>query len=982
MTILKSKYQTIVKRWGKGTITLTLTLVLVLVLAGATMALSLEDPTTTWKVIPQVKSFPSDRACPAGTTLFQDQFQSVTQSDVGTYSASTTIDGVLVTVEVTTYPNNSFDFNIINGTTARVFVQGGGDYLLYQYDPPYLSATNEGPVSFDTGLHDGVNPQNQNEYQDVSHIDFCLIPKLFDPPEVTKTAVGSYDRTVTWELAKSVDPDFHSGLAGEIAGTSTWEVVATKSETLGNYKVVGTITIVNKNNSPLEFTIADKLDDGTVAVVDCPSLTVPAGGQVVCTYVASPVDNAATLNTATVSVVGEGDFIATADVLFTENLIGDDEVVVDDDRDTEDQFPETILLSTTFDYDEEFVCSSNPADYTDGKRTDIYPNTATLTGENTSLEASAEVKVVCELPELNVAKTAEGSFDRTVTWELEKSVDPDFHSGLAGEIAGTSTWEVVATKSETLGNYKVVGTITIINPAAIPQTFTVADKLDDGTVAVVDCPSLTVPAGGQVVCTYVASPVDNAATLNTATVTAVGNPAQFATADVLFTENLIGDDEVVVDDDRDTEDQFPETILLSTTFDYDEEFVCSSNPADYTDGKRTDIYPNTATLTGENTSLEASAEVKVVCELPELNVAKTAEGSFDRTVTWELEKSVDPDFHSGLAGEIAGTSTWEVVATKSETLGNYKVVGTITIINPAAIPQTFTVADKLDDGTVAVVDCPSLTVPADGQVVCTYVASTSDDSATLNTATVTAVGNPAQVATAPVTFIEILVGYDEGTLSDPRFDFEQLISDSTTKTFDEDFVCPPADSVDYVDGIYEFEVVNTAFLNGNIKLQASATVTVTCYLPAQRPSIAILGGELTVDSPYNPFKGVFYIQNKSADDDPNPSTWVTLGTTTTFLKARVRGRLVDLATCTNNATGQVLKPFPYIGTFTFDCGTVKNLEKYSEVYLEIYVDGATTTNQFGENREGMTWFYSQEFKLVFDNGDGGGDGGGKNPRKP
>jgi hypothetical protein len=40
--------------------------------------------------------------------------------------------------------------------------------------------------------------------------------------------------------------------------------------------------------------------------------------------------------------------------------------------------------------------------------------------------------------ELEAAKTAEGSFDRTISWALQKNVDPASYSGQAGQDAGSS----------------------------------------------------------------------------------------------------------------------------------------------------------------------------------------------------------------------------------------------------------------------------------------------------------------------------------------------------------------------------------------------------------------------------------------------------------------------------------------------------------------------------------------------------------------
>jgi hypothetical protein len=219
-------------------------------------------------------------------------------------------------------------------------------------------------------------------------------------------------------------------------------------------------------------------------------------------------------------------------------------------------------------------------------------------------------------------------------------------------------------------------------------------------------------------------------------------------------------------------------------------------------------------------------------EYQPLEVEKTAEASYDRTVEWELEKYVDPDSHEGYAGEEAGTSIWTVIATKTEIIDNYFIEGTITITNPNDYPVDFSVVDELDDGTLADVSCPTYTVPANDYVVCTYEAYPDDDSAEWNTATVSVDGEEDVVATAEVDFIEILIGYDEGTLSDPRFGFEELISQTTEEEFEEIFVCPTDVSL-YEDGVYVFDEENTAYLNDNIDLEASAAVTITCYLPEE-----------------------------------------------------------------------------------------------------------------------------------------------------
>lgn len=231
---------------------------------------------------------------------------------------------------------------------------------------------------------------------------YALIPVCSPPLTVVKTAAGTYDRTVNWQLTKTVNPSSHLGAPGD-EFLSNWTVTATKSEISANYAVTGTITVTNPNSFAVPFTLADVLNDGTVAVITCPRTsdntgTVAAGGSVTCSYSATPTDGSATLNTATATFnVGAGSTSAsaTAGVTFTENMIGDDAATLSDPR---VDFSEVISGTTVRIFPETFTCPADPSLYTDGIYTQTYTNTAYLDGDNTDLEASAEVTINCKLP--------------------------------------------------------------------------------------------------------------------------------------------------------------------------------------------------------------------------------------------------------------------------------------------------------------------------------------------------------------------------------------------------------------------------------------------------------------------------------------------------------------------------------------------------------------------------------------------------------
>lgn len=424
-----------------------------------------------------------------------------------------------------------------------VFVKGGSTGgNLYIYDPESM-----GP---DTGLS---VPGGGTDGDAISHIEFCYDYEL----DVSKTATGSYDRTITWELDKSVTPDAHSGFPGD-SFQSTWTVNVTKNVVEDNYSVTGNITINNPAPFAVDFSVSDLIDSSINATVSCPSYTVPAGGTVVCTYSAGESDgidgtqssNEATVTSLTEGVDGGSD---TAGITFTATVYGDESVTVDDDRDTEGQFPATISTSTTFDYDETFSCSTNAGDYTGGVDNDNYPNTATAKGANTDLSDDADVDVTCYL--WDVSKTADGSYDDQYKWDITKTVDPESQSGFAGD---TLSWEWTITWSSSFDeevNHAVSGVITVDNPAPLELTVDVADELTGGFAATVDCgdgpgdTSLTIAAGGSGTCDYTASPNSQLAQ-NTATATRNGFSVS-DTVDVTWTKGEdLGLDATISDDNH------------------------------------------------------------------------------------------------------------------------------------------------------------------------------------------------------------------------------------------------------------------------------------------------------------------------------------------------------------------------------------------------------------------------------------------------
>ncbi len=338
-----------------------------------------------------------------------------------------------------------------------------------------------------------------------------------------------------------------------------------------------------------------------------------------------------------------------------------------------------------------------------------------------------------------VSKTADGAFDRTYTWTIDKEYDGTY-SKFIGDPATTHDYLVTVDKTTTDSNFEVTGSITIENPhptAAMSLT-SVTDALSSGETATVDCGGATsVPAADSLVCTYSAEPANADPGTNTATV--AFNGIDFpATDGYTFSFTEYGYPTINVTDDI-------EGSLGSAsddaTFPYDADFTCSSNPADYTDGYYSYSVTNAASI--DETGASDTATVTVNCYAPV--VSKTADGTFDRDWTWEIDKTGDQTNLELAVGQ-QFLVNYSVTVTATSADSDYEVTGNIYVENPTGSPGSMAVdvADKI--GTIdAVIDCgggpgdTTLSVATGVTAYCTYFVDFGDTmpSETTNTATVT-----------------------------------------------------------------------------------------------------------------------------------------------------------------------------------------------------------------------------------------------------
>ena len=375
----------------------------------------------------------------------------------------------------------------------------------------------------------------------------------------------------------------------------------------------------------------------------------------------------------------------------------------------------------------------------------VYPN-------NDGFEEWATIK----RPVVNVTKTATATATKNCTWGIDKSVD-DTHIDIADGGTATFNYTVAVTHSCTDTVNPVTGTITITNPATLPDgektvdatVNSVTDLFTPGDVAgTVTCPGGIpftlaggVTGGSSKVCTY--SLTLGAATngTNKATVTlsdALVAP-RTATAPVTFTTTITNGSVTVVDDK--TDPAHPVTLgTVSYTDPSPKNFTYSITKSGVA-GTCTD-YTNTATFTTNTTSTTGSdSQTVTVCVGKDLTVTKTAVPTFTRTFHWDIQKLVDKT-HVDIAS--GGTATFNYTVRVTHDAGvdsAWATSGKITVTNPNDWEDiTLTsLTDSVDNGgTCSITESAPYTInkssSKDFHYTCSWASAPSASSGT-NTAT-------------------------------------------------------------------------------------------------------------------------------------------------------------------------------------------------------------------------------------------------------
>jgi hypothetical protein len=363
------------------------------------------DPT----FIPGAANKTCSEIMPSGWVGFEFKFD-VDDGEVVNGTQTTQAEGSSTAEFTVTFENvtdTSFDFKDASMPVDGVFVKSGSEGSnLYVYVPPGP------PVTADTGL---TTPQPAN--QEISHVSFCVTPRLI----VTKTANATFDRDWDWTIEKSndvvsteVDP---LKLAEGQSYLVQYTVSGNATKTDHSFSVSGVITVLNPAFNPGNAIVASVSDvitrdgDGDiVADVDCDGITFPKtltpGESFVCTYSADPPNAYTRLNTATADVTAESAVLGssgTADVIFGDDPDNETDTCIDLSDTLVESVDQTICLGDLVDGEYQIQYTYDLRDFPDLECDEVVevPNTASfVTDDNAETDsASSSVWVLLECAE-------------------------------------------------------------------------------------------------------------------------------------------------------------------------------------------------------------------------------------------------------------------------------------------------------------------------------------------------------------------------------------------------------------------------------------------------------------------------------------------------------------------------------------------------------------------------------------------------------
>lgn len=156
---------------------------------------------------------------------------------------------------------------------------------------------------------------------------------------------------------------------------------------------------------------------------------------------------------------------------------------------------------------------------------------------------------------------------------------------------------------------------------------------------------------------------------------------------------------------------------------------------------------NTATATSQYALATVTGSDSCTTKVYELEVRKSAQTFFKRTYQWTIDKVVDDPGPIALLPGASATPRYTVTVNLADPPyidSDWAVQGVISITNPAPMDAPLaSVADLMSPVVPVSVSCPSLTVPKEGSLTCTYgPVKVSDASSRTNNAKATLIISP------------------------------------------------------------------------------------------------------------------------------------------------------------------------------------------------------------------------------------------------
>ena len=467
----------------------------------------------------------------AGQTLSCTYNATLPDNSTRTNNVTATTTGDIVVGSATAVIDYANALMIQNGSSINVSDTNGGSWIFTDSGQQiYTRAFNCSGVEYANGHGMYVHNNTATILQTKQSANASVTVDCYKVG-VTKSANPVVNQTFTWIINKTVTPGEWWLFDGDQA-SSNYTVSVTKNVVSDLIYVSGQVNITNPSVLSLTITgVSDAISGGIIPNLDCQVTfphDLPAGQTLTCTYNTTLPDNSTRINNVTATTTG-GIIVgsATAVIDYANAVITQNGSSIDV-SDTNggswkftDSGRQNYLMS--------FNCSG--VQYTNGQGTYTINNTATIV--QTQQSGKASVTVHCY--KLSVNKTAATSSNKTDIWNITKTVSgnsccstgkgsPDSPTNLTLDINATSevTYIVTVTSNSSGTGCLVNGNITIYNPnpKADANLNGVIDNMTPSIAASVTCPSMAVPKGGTLTCTYGAvSLPDCSARTNTATAT-------------------------------------------------------------------------------------------------------------------------------------------------------------------------------------------------------------------------------------------------------------------------------------------------------------------------------------------------------------------------------------------------------------------------------------------------------------------------------